>query len=300
MEASSLELATGKAAAGVTVEGFDVALARPYVPSSLGVTPTAGRVSLALEVKAEKGSAALPRVVISGNAKLEGVAVLMAQATDPFVKVATVTITIKDAEPLDGVIALDTVTIDTVDLKIARDAQGQVDLLALAQRPAQAPATSEAPAAAAEAPAAEGIAEEKAPAEAPAPVPAAPAVQSEPKRKKKRLPRRLRRERPKAKRGPTAERKPIVRQPKPEGERGRRQERRGVVVSASMDKTIVVRVDTVKAHPRYKKIVRRTSKFHAHDEGNRANVGDLVLIVETRPLSKTKRWRLAEIVQEAK
>jgi small subunit ribosomal protein S17 len=102
------------------------------------------------------------------------------------------------------------------------------------------------------------------------------------------------------KREPTAERKPIVRQPKPEGERGRRQERRGVVVSAAMDKTIVVRVDTVKAHQRYKKIVRRTSKFHAHDESNQAKVGDLVRIVETRPLSKTKRWRLAEIVQEAR
>ncbi|HEV8249736.1 MAG TPA: 30S ribosomal protein S17 [Gaiellaceae bacterium] len=67
-----------------------------------------------------------------------------------------------------------------------------------------------------------------------------------------------------------------------------------------MDKTIVVRVDTVKAHPRYKKIVRRTTKLHAHDEGNRAHVGDLVRIVETRPLSKTKRWRLAEIVEEAR
>ncbi|MEX0674680.1 MAG: 30S ribosomal protein S17 [Gaiellaceae bacterium] len=88
--------------------------------------------------------------------------------------------------------------------------------------------------------------------------------------------------------------------PKPEGERGRRQERRGVVVSTSMDKTIVVRVDTVKAHPRYKKIVRRTSKLHAHDETNRANVGDVVRVVETRPLSKTKRWRLAEVVEEAK
>ena len=164
MEASSLELAKGKAAARVTVEGFDVALARPYIPSSLGITPTAGRVTLALEVKAEKGSAALPRVVISGDVKLEGVAVLMGQATEPFVKVAAVTITIKDAEPLDGVITLDTVTIDTVDLKIARDAQGQVDLLALAQRPAPAPATSEAPAAApatAAAPAAGAPAERK-------------------------------------------------------------------------------------------------------------------------------------------
>lgn len=147
-------------------------------------------------------------------------------------------------------------------------------------------------------------AEEEAPAEAEAPAAEAPAAPAG-KPKKKRLPRRLRRQRPKAKRERAAvekgaERKPIARLPKPEGERGRRQERRGVVVSTSMDKTIVVRVDTVKAHPRYKKIVRRTSKLHAHDETNRANVGDVVRVVETRPLSKTKRWRLAEVVEEAK
>ncbi|MDQ2981199.1 MAG: 30S ribosomal protein S17 [Actinomycetota bacterium] len=67
-----------------------------------------------------------------------------------------------------------------------------------------------------------------------------------------------------------------------------------------MDKTIVVRVDTVKAHPRYKKVVRRSSKLHAHDEQNAAKVGDLVRIVETRPLSKTKNWRLFEVLEEAK
>ena len=67
-----------------------------------------------------------------------------------------------------------------------------------------------------------------------------------------------------------------------------------------MDKTIVVRVDTVKAHPRYKKVVRRSAKFHAHDAENAAKVGDVVLIVETRPLSKTKNWRLAEVLEVAK
>ena len=67
-----------------------------------------------------------------------------------------------------------------------------------------------------------------------------------------------------------------------------------------MDKTIVVRVDTIKAHPSYKKIVRRSTKFHAHDEQNQAKVGDIVRIVETRPLSKTKHWRLAEILEVAK
>ena len=67
-----------------------------------------------------------------------------------------------------------------------------------------------------------------------------------------------------------------------------------------MDKTIVVQVDTVKAHRMYKKVIRRSTKFHAHDEGNTAKVGDIVRIVETRPLSKTKRWRLAEILEVAK
>ena len=64
-----------------------------------------------------------------------------------------------------------------------------------------------------------------------------------------------------------------------------------------MDKTIVVQVETSKLHPRYKKVIRRATKFHAHDERNEANEGDIVRIVETRPLSKTKNWRLAEIVE---
>ena len=75
---------------------------------------------------------------------------------------------------------------------------------------------------------------------------------------------------------------------------------RGTVVSAVQDKTIVVQVATVKAHPRYKKVVRRSQRFHAHDERNVAKVGDVVRIVETRPVSKLKRWRLAEVVEEAK
>ena len=98
----------------------------------------------------------------------------------------------------------------------------------------------------------------------------------------------------------TGTRKPIVRQPKPERPRGRRQERRGVVVSSAMDKTIVVKVETVKVHGRYKKVVRRAKTFHAHDERNEAKVGDVVRIVETRPLSRTKTWRLAEVVEAAR
>jgi small subunit ribosomal protein S17 len=130
---------------------------------------------------------------------------------------------------------------------------------------------------------------------------AAPAAApAEAPRKRKRVPRSERRQRPKPKREQTGEGKPITRVPKPQGERGRRQERRGVVVSAAMDKTIVVRVDVVKAHPRYKKVVRRSQRFHAHDEQNQAKPGDLVRIVEVRPLSKTKNWRLAEIVEAAR
>jgi small subunit ribosomal protein S17 len=96
------------------------------------------------------------------------------------------------------------------------------------------------------------------------------------------------------------ERKPMVRLEKPEHDRGRRQERQGTVVSDAMEKTIVVKVEMVKAHPKYKKVVRRSVKFHAHDEQSAAKVGDIVRIVETRPLSKTKRWRLAEVVEAAK
>jgi small subunit ribosomal protein S17 len=83
-------------------------------------------------------------------------------------------------------------------------------------------------------------------------------------------------------------------------ERGTRREYRGVVVSDAMDKTIVVRVDTVKAHPRYKKVVRRSKRYHAHDERNEAKVGDVVRIVEARPLSKRKSFRMAEVVEVAK
>ncbi len=120
------------------------------------------------------------------------------------------------------------------------------------------------------------------------------------KRKKKRLPRSERRTRSKPEREKPAERKPITRLEKPEHVRGRSQERQGKVVSAAMDKTIVVRVDTVKVHPRYKKVIKRSSKFHAHDEQNEAKVGDIVLIVETRPLSRMKRWRLQRVVDVAK
>ena len=130
--------------------------------------------------------------------------------------------------------------------------------------------------------------------------PAEAAAVSGPKPKKKRLPRSERPKKTRPKRVPSGERKPITRLPKPEHERGRRQERQGKVVSASADKTIVVRVDVVKLHPRYKKVVKRSTRLHAHDEENRAKLGDVVRIVETRPLSRMKRWRLQEIVEAAK
>ncbi|HZD79019.1 MAG TPA: 30S ribosomal protein S17 [Actinomycetota bacterium] len=83
-------------------------------------------------------------------------------------------------------------------------------------------------------------------------------------------------------------------------ERGRRKVRTGVVVSDAMDKTVLVRIDRKVRHPLYKKIVKRSSKLAAHDEANDAHVGDTVRVMETRPLSKTKRWRIVEIVERAK
>jgi small subunit ribosomal protein S17 len=152
-----------------------------------------------------------------------------------------------------------------------------------------------------ETPAEEQPAEAAAVATQPAADPEAQApTQSAPKKKRKRLPRALRPVKTRRTRTPSAERKAITREAAPEHDRGRRQERRGVVVSDSMDKTIVVKVDTIRSHPRYKKVIRRSIKFHAHDEQNSAKVGDVVRIVETRPLSKTKNWRLAEIVEAAK
>jgi small subunit ribosomal protein S17 len=83
-------------------------------------------------------------------------------------------------------------------------------------------------------------------------------------------------------------------------ERGRRKVRTGVVVSDKMDKTVLVRIDRKVRHPLYRKTIGRSNKLAAHDESNDAHVGDRVRVVETRPLSKTKRWRVVEIVERAK
>ena len=83
-------------------------------------------------------------------------------------------------------------------------------------------------------------------------------------------------------------------------DRARRKVRTGVVVSDAMDKTVLVRIDRKVAHPLSGKTVRRSSKLAAHDEANDAHVGDTVRLMETRPLSKTKRWRVVEVIERAK
>src|SRR5262249_33473359 len=76
--------------------------------------------------------------------------------------------------------------------------------------------------------------------------------------------------------------------------------RQGIVVSDKGEKSITVRIDIVRRHPTYEKVVRRSRTLHAHDESNQAGEGDVVRVVETRPLSKTKRWRLVEVVEKAR
>ncbi|MEI8105992.1 MAG: 30S ribosomal protein S17 [Actinomycetes bacterium] len=199
---------------------------------------------------------------------------------------------------------------EVVEAEVAAEPQA-VEEPAADETPVEEPVTEaadEAPAAEVEEPAAaeeaaDAVTEEAAPAPeaAAAPEPAAaPAAPPEPKKKRKRLPRALRHKHSKPERVRAEPRKPITRTAPGETEPGRRQERRGVVVSDKENKTIVVKVDLMRAHPKYKKVVRRSRKFHAHDEENSASIGDVVRIIETRPLSKLKNWRLAEIVEKAR
>ena len=181
------------------------------------------------------------------------------------------------------------------------------------------------PTAAEEAPAPEAAEEQTAPAEAPAPEAAAPAP-SEPQapqltpqerrvaarakrgrrrasspeerldmRKAKATARSRRRQQERAKKTTKGEGTPPA-----EHGTGSPQVRLGKVVSDKADKTITVRIDIAKRHRRYRKIVRSSSTLHAHDEANSANEGDLVRVVECRPMSRTKRWRLVEILERAK
>ena len=82
-------------------------------------------------------------------------------------------------------------------------------------------------------------------------------------------------------------------------EQGKRKSKTGVVTSDKMDKTITVSVETVKRHPLYKKVVKTSKKYKVHDEANEAKIGDIVRIIETRPLSKDKRFRLKQIISRA-
>jgi small subunit ribosomal protein S17 len=84
-----------------------------------------------------------------------------------------------------------------------------------------------------------------------------------------------------------------------EKKRGERKTREGMVVSDKMDKTIVVELEDRVKHPRYSKVIRRTTKVKAHDENGTAGIGDRVLLAETRPLSATKRWRLVQVLERA-
>jgi len=83
-------------------------------------------------------------------------------------------------------------------------------------------------------------------------------------------------------------------------QRNRRKVRLGTVVSDKMDKTVIVQVTDRKSHPLYKKVIQHRVRFKAHDEGNECKMGDLVRIMETRPLSKDKRWRVVEVVEKAR
>lgn len=202
----------------------------------------------------------------------------------------------------------------------------------------ETPAADEASAPEETAPAGDEPAPEEPVAEEPAPEPAAdePAVEAEPEEKlhPKDVRRRARRQhtgdaRPqrsaeerqserKALRADKAKRRSVYRvkarakaakrraehpaAPAPQAEpaTGQAKVRQGIVVSDKADKTITVRVDISRRHRRYEKIVRSSSTLHAHDESNDANAGDIVRVIESRPLSRTKRWRLVEVVERAK
>ncbi len=205
----------------------------------------------------------------------------------------------KQSEQAEETAAEETPVVDeTTPEAPAADAEAPETTTPAAEEPAETDSEEEQ---VADEPVAEAEAEPEADAEPEAePEAAAPEAPAKRQRSQRHVPRSERRQRPKLTRERPKERKPIVRLPKPESELGRRQERRGIVVSEAMDKTIVVKVDVFKLHPRYKKVIRRSRKFHAHDERNEAHVGDTVRIVETRPISKTKSWRLAEVVEVAK
>jgi len=191
--------------------------------------------------------------------------------------------------------------------------------------PTPAPEASEAADAAVDAPAEDAPAEEAPAAEAEAP--AEPAEQLSPKERRKRARsvageakpprtleerlaereaarerlaghRRTRRQREREERAKTASERQGT--PAAEREPGRKRVRQGLVVSDKADKTITVKIEIARPHRVYKKIVRTSATLHAHDERNEAHIGDTVRIIESRPLSRTKRWRLVEILERAR
>ena len=193
-----------------------------------------------------------------------------------------------------------------------------------AEAPAEEPAAEEAPAEEAAAPAEEAAPEAEAPAAAPA-ADAEPAEVLSPKQARKRArsvhageagPQRSDEERA-AERAAARKQKAEERRryrasqrakktekgegtPPAEREPGTQKVRQGIVTSAKADKTITVAVQSARRHPSYEKIVRRSKSLHAHDERNEAGEGDTVRVIESRPMSKTKRWRLVEVVEKAK
>jgi small subunit ribosomal protein S17 len=189
---------------------------------------------------------------------------------------------------------------ETADEAVASEAAPVAEKPKRASRAKAAPKAEVEAVAADEPEVAPEAAPEAEPDAAPAPTAkkAAPKAEAAPEEPKRRGPR------PKplkpAKAAEKKERGVYRRDPRPIGVQAPRKERRGVVVSSKPDKTITVRVDSAKPHPKYLKIVRRSVKLHVHDERNEASLGDTVRVVETRPLSKLKRWRLTEILERAK
>jgi small subunit ribosomal protein S17 len=126
--------------------------------------------------------------------------------------------------------------------------------------------------------------------------------QSPEERKAARLAERKRRagERRKERAAAKAKKTPGTGTPRAEKDANAAKVRQGIVISDKAEKSITVRVDIVRRHPTYEKVIRRSRTLHAHDERNEAGEGDVVRVVETRPLSKTKRWRLVEVLEKAK
>ena len=125
------------------------------------------------------------------------------------------------------------------------------------------------------------------------------AAEREERRRRNKAARQRRREKAKAK-PPVGEKGPADTPPAKEHGPGRPRTRQGIVTSNKADKTITVRIETARRHKMYKKIIRESTSLHAHDENNDANEGDRVRVIESRPLSRTKRWRLVEILERAR